>query len=155
MLAQPCHLSVFSRQWCLSFWLCAFVAQRIVLGPPTASPVGHRCTVGVLAGTHRCALVPRVASKQSANPCVVVGVLSCQCLVRTPPHKFNEISPFSSSRVAALVLYEFRVPCLTTILDSRSLESEDTYTPARRVALFWEHFVAPTAAAGCGFWVLF
>ena len=37
-------------------------------GPPTASPVGHRCTVGVLAGTHRCALMPRVASRQSANP---------------------------------------------------------------------------------------
>ena len=42
-----------------------------------------------------------------------------------------------------------RVSCLPTTLDSRSLECENTYTPARRVALFYEHFVAPTASAGC------
>ena len=44
-----------------------------------------------------------------------------------------------------------RVSFLTTTLDSRSLECENTYTPARRVALFCEHFVAPTASAGCVF----
>ena len=44
-------------------------------GPPTASPFGHRCTVGVLAGTHRCALMPKVASRQSANPlCLLVSM---------------------------------------------------------------------------------
>ena len=43
------------------------------------------------------------------------------------------------------------VSCLTTTLDSQSLECESTYTPARRVALFSEHFVAPTASAGCVF----
>ena len=36
-----------------------------------------------------------------------------------------------------------------TILVSRSLECENTYTPARRTALFCEHFVALTASAGC------
>ena len=36
-------------------------------GQPTAFPCGHRCTVGT-PGTHRCALTPTVASRQSANP---------------------------------------------------------------------------------------
>ena len=48
----------------------------------------------------------------------------------------------------ALPLYA--VSCLTTILDSGSMECENTYTPARGVALFCEHFVPPTASAGCG-----
>ena len=55
------------------------------------------------------------------------------------PNKVNVIAP------SALV----RVSCPTTTLDSRSLECENTYTPARRVALFCEHFAAPTASAGC------
>ena len=54
-----------------------------------------------------------------------------------------------------LLLYAFRVPCLTTILDSLSLECENTYTPARRVALFCEHFVARTFSAGCRSWMFF
>ena len=33
-----------------------------------AFPVRHPCTVGVLAGTHRCATVSRVTLWQSANP---------------------------------------------------------------------------------------
>ena len=50
-------------------------------GTPTAFPCRHRCTVDVLAGTHRCAWMPQVASRQGSNPFVVVGVWSCQCLV--------------------------------------------------------------------------
>ena len=55
----------------------------------------------------------------------------------------------------AVLLHAFRVPCLTTIIDSRSLECQNTYTPARRVALFCEHFVAPTVPAGCRSWMFF
>ena len=89
-------------------------------GPPTAFPLGHRCTVGVLAGTHRCALMPRAASRQSANPlwlleCGLVNVSWCS-------------SKHAQRGFTALLFYEFRVTCLTTILDSRSLECENTYT---------------------------
>ena len=48
-----------------------------------------------------------------------------------------------------------RVSCLTTTLHSLSLECENTCTPARRVALFCQHFVAPTASAGCVSWMFF
>ena len=115
--------------------------------PPTASPLGHRCTVVVLAESHRCGLMPRVASKQSANP---LWLLECGLV---------NVSWWSSKQgqrdFTALLLYAFRVPCLTTFLDSWSLESENTYTPARRAALFCEHFVAPTSSAGCKSWMLF
>ena len=38
------------------FWLCTFVAHSAsCCVQPTASPLGHRCVVGVLGGTHRCA----------------------------------------------------------------------------------------------------
>ena len=37
------------------------------VGPPTAFPVGHWCTVGVLAGTHRCATESRVTLWQKTN----------------------------------------------------------------------------------------
>ena len=47
------------------------------------------------------------------------------------------------------------VSCQTTTLDSQSLECENTYTPARREALFSVHFVAPTSSAGCESWMFF
>ena len=58
---------VVFKQWCLSFGCARLSHCGSCCGPPTAFPCGHRCTVGVLAGTHRCALMPRVASRQSAN----------------------------------------------------------------------------------------
>ena len=115
-------------------------------GPPTAFPCGHRCTVGVLAGTHRCALMPRVASRKSANP---LWLLECGIV------NVSWWSKQGQRDCTFLLLYVFRVSCLTTILDSWSLECENTYTPARRVALFCEHFVAPTASAGCRSWMFF
>ena len=95
--------------------------------------------MGVLAGTHRCALKPRVASRQSANP---LWLLECGLV---------NVSWWSNQRDCTILLLYVCVSCLTTILDSQSLECESTYTPARRVALFSEHFVAPTASAGCVF----
>ena len=65
--------------------------------------------------------------KTERQPFVVVGVWSCG-FVRALPNKFSVISPFSSSRATALLLYVFRVPCLTTILDSWSSQCETTYT---------------------------
>ena len=73
--------------------------------------VGHRCTVGVLARTHRSATESRVTLWQSANPCCVfvgvVGVVtSC-------------------------------VPCARVRgRTSRSCATENTYTPAPLEALF-------------------
>ena len=131
---------------------CLFGCARLshnasCCGPPTASPLWHRCTVGVLAGTHRCALMPNVASRQSANPS---WLLECGLV---------NVSSWSSKQsqrdFTALLLYAFRVPRLTAILDFWTLECENTYTPARRVALFCEHFVAPTSSAGCKSWMFF
>ena len=42
--------------------------MEVTSGPPTAFPVGHRCALGVLAGTHRCDRVSWVTLGQSANP---------------------------------------------------------------------------------------
>ena len=63
---------------CFCFWehvslkVCLFVGREsyrgACCGPPTAFLVRHRCTVGVLAGTHRCATESRVTLWQSANP---------------------------------------------------------------------------------------
>ena len=68
------------KQVCLETCRCLVVVcgrLRWGCGPPTAFPVGHQCTVGVLAGSHRCPTESRVTLWQSANPswCVVVGVL--------------------------------------------------------------------------------
>ena len=64
------------RPLCLSSSIGAF-------GPPTASPFGLQCTVGVLAETHWAAVASRVMWPQSANPCVVVCVRLVQssCVV--------------------------------------------------------------------------
>ena len=134
-------MDVVIKQWCLSFGCARLSHCGSCCGPPTAFPCGHRCTVGVLAGTHRCALMPRVASRQSANP---LWLLECGLV---------NVSwwPKQSQRDCTILLLYVCVSCLTTILDSQSLECESTYTPARRVALFSEHFVAPTASAGCVF----
>ena len=53
--------------------LSGVVLVEVASGHPRASPVGHRCTVGVLAGTHRCASESRVTLGQGANPSV------CRC----------------------------------------------------------------------------
>ena len=148
-------IECFYRLWCLYVWLCPFVAQWIVLWATHGLPFRASlhcgcpcCDPPVCPDTH-------VGITAERQPFVVVGVWSCQCLVRTLPNKFNVISPFPSSRVTALLLYVFRVPCLTTSLDAWSLECANTCTPARRAALFCEYFVTPTASAGCGFWVFF
>ena len=60
--------------------VCRVVCGRLVevtSGHPRPSLFGHRCTVGVVAGTHLCATESRVTLWQSANPCCVfVGVVT-------------------------------------------------------------------------------
>ena len=83
-----------------------------VVGPPRAFPLKHRCTVGVLAGTHWCALMPSVASKQSAHPfcgCLSV-VLSVSC---GRPNTVNVISLHCSC-----------TSCLTATVASQSLDND-------------------------------
>ena len=94
-------------------------------GPPSASPLWHRCTVNVLAVNHRCALMPKMASHQNANP------LLLECLVNVSWRSSKQ----NQRDFSALLLCAFRVPCLTTIFDCWSLENENTNTPARRVAV--------------------
>ena len=93
--------------------VCPFACARLMrsgscCGPPTASSLGHWCTVGVLAWNERCALMPKVASRQSANP---LWLLECGLV---------NVSWWSSKQAQrdfpALLLYVFRVPCLTTFL---------------------------------------
>ena len=97
------------------FVLCTFVALWIVLWATDGLPSRN---VGVLAGTHRCALMPWMASRQSAN---LFRLLECGLV---------SVSWWSSKQAQrgfiALLLYAFRFPCLTTILDSRSLKCENT-----------------------------
>ena len=81
-------------------------------------PCGHWCTVGVLAGTHRCALTLRVASRQSANLCGCWSVLWWS-------------AKLGQRDCTLLFLYVFRASCLATTLDSRSLECENTYSSGR------------------------
>ena len=84
-------------------------------------PCGHRCTVGVLAKTLRCALMPRVASKQSANPLWLLECGPVKVLWWSSTHKVNVFHCIAFARVS----------CLTTTLDSLSLECENnTYTSA-------------------------
>ena len=77
---------------------CLFGCARLshcgsCCGPPTAFPCGHPCTVGALVGNHRCALMPRVASKQSANPfCGCWSVVWSMSLV----YASNVTAPFCS-----------------------------------------------------------
>ena len=54
----------------LSVSCCRLCGARC--GPSTSFPVGHRCTVCVLAGTHRCATESRVTLWQSANPSLLL-----------------------------------------------------------------------------------
>ena len=66
----------------------------------TAFPCGHRCTAGVLAGTHRCALMPRVASRQNANP---LWLLECGLV------NVSWWSKQSQRDCTLMLLYVFRV----------------------------------------------
>ena len=55
MIPPVAETTFVSRLVCV---LLSFVGGRLCgacCGPPVAFPVGHQCTVGVLAGTHRCA----------------------------------------------------------------------------------------------------
>ena len=87
----------------------------------------HGCTVGVLAGTHRCDTESKVTLWQSANPllCVVGVVTSCVCLalvlvvvhhahvqLRTVTHLLDwkrwsssRSSPFSVIRILSTKFY--------------------------------------------------
>ena len=93
--------STLLRRWSV-LWLCTFVALWIVLWATHGFPFGHRCTVGVLAGTHRCALMPRVASRQTANPfCGCWSVVLSMSLVYASTHVQRDFT--------ALLLCVFRV----------------------------------------------
>ena len=112
------------------------------VGTPTAFPCGHRCTVGVLAGTHRRALDAQGGIKAKRQPfwwLLECGLVDVSCV------------PFQTCSTWFQLIALVSASCLTTTLESRSLECVNTYTPFRRVALFCEHFVAPTASAGCVF----
>ena len=64
--------------------LATFVAFRVVRSshPRSSDRDQHGCTVGVLAGTHPCAMESRVTQWQSANS-VRVAVLSCDVVVKS------------------------------------------------------------------------
>ena len=85
------------------FWLCTFCRTvDLVVGHPRPSLAGIGCTVGVLAGTYRCALMPKVASRLSANPfCGCWSVVLSMSLVHTSKHVQRDFT--------ALLLYVFRV----------------------------------------------
>ena len=98
-----------------------FVCGRLswsLSGHPRPSLSKHRCTVGVLAGTHRCATESRVTLWQSANPCFVccwsrnvVCVPSAR--VRTPRSCATE-NTYISARLEAL----FKLSIVTIVSHS-------------------------------------
>ena len=107
MITPVAESTFVSRLVCV---LLSFVGGRLCgacCGPPTAFPVGHRCTVGVLAGTHRCGKAPTLL-------CVVVGVVGVVTSCARVP------------RVSRDVITSGCSSCATEI----------TYTPARLEALF-------------------
>ena len=138
---RPSPLSCKITSACLLLLLKARLSQDLVCrlhavafavhaGPPTALPVGHRCTVGVLAWTHWCATESRMTLGQCANPCCVLFGVVTSC-----------------------------VPCARA-RTSRSCATENTYTPARLEALFRalsrhqsQSFVS-FHHIFCGLWVL-
>ena len=113
------------------------------MGHPRPPLSGIGGAVGVLAGTHRCALMPRVASKQSANP-----LWFLECGLVHVSWKLNVVSlNFFCTRFVFRVWQQFLIHGHWNV---RILTP-----PARRVALFCEHFVATTASAGCTSWMFF
>ena len=61
--------------------------------------------MGVLAGTHRCATEPRVTLWQSANPCVLVGVVT-SCVPCARVRTSRSCAPenaYTPARLEALV----------------------------------------------------
>ena len=123
--------STFVSRPCLSCCRLHAVAFAVHAGPPTALPVGHRCTVGVLVWTHWCATESRMTLGQCANPCCVLFGVVTSC-----------------------------VPCARA-RTSRSCATENTYTPARLEVLFRlsvvtslshsYHFTIFSAGCGCSF----
>ena len=103
----------------MCFWLCTFVALWIVLWATHGLPSRTSVYRGCPCRDPPMNLDAQGCIKAKRQPSVVVVVWSCQCLV--------VVFQTSSQRgFTALLLYAFRVPCLTTILDSRSLECENT-----------------------------
>ena len=113
---------------------CLFGCERLsrsgsCCGPHTASPFGHRCTVGVLAKTHRCALMPGWHQARAPTLRGCWSVVLSMSRAYTSQHVQRDFTLLcTESNCIAF-------PCLTRILDSWPLECENTYTPARRVAL--------------------
>ena len=67
----------------LVFVVWSVVVSWSLSGHPRPSLLGHRCTVGVLAGTHRCATESRVTVARHQPLCVLVGVVtSCVLCAR-------------------------------------------------------------------------
>ena len=97
--------------------MCAFAALWIVLWATHGLPLRASVCSGCPCWDPPMCPDALGGIKAERQPFVVVGAWSCQCLVCTLPNNFNVISPFSSSRVTALLVYVFRVPCPTTTLD--------------------------------------
>ena len=97
------------------FFGCARVSHcGSYCGPPTAFPCGHQCTVGVLAGTHQCAWMPRVASRQSANIfCGCWSLVLSMSLVCVSKHV--QLDFFASSLLLLPSSLPGICPCAATI----------------------------------------
>ena len=131
MITPVARSTFVSRLVCV---LLSFVGGRLCgacCGPPTAFPVGHRCTVGVLAGTTE----SRVTLWQSANP----SLCGCWCCWSRD----------------IIVFLAFNV-CRGT--GCSSCATENTYTPARLEALFTVVTILSHSyhfhQIFCGLWVL-
>ena len=98
------------------FWLCTFVALWIVSWATHGLPLRASVYRGCPCWDAPMCLDAQGGIKTKRQPFVVVGVWSCQCLVVVQTRS-TWLHP------SALV----RVSCLTTILDSRTLERENTY----------------------------
>ena len=111
--------------------------MEVVSGPPTAFPFGHWCTVGVLAGTHRCATESRTTLGQCANP--LCACWSCWSRVITCSLR---------SRFTCLVLAPLQRKILTPLLDwerCRSSESSSFFNHSYHFQDSLPNF--------CGLWV--
>ena len=98
----PC---MFFKDSGACFFGCARLSHSgSCCGPSTASPLRHRCTVGVLAGTHRCALMPRWHQGRAPTCLVVVFQTSstwfhCIAFVRVSCSVSNNNSWFTVIRI--------------------------------------------------------
>ena len=119
MIAPGCCIARLS--WGLSLVWRSFVGSffvEAVVGQSRPSLFGHRCSVGVLAGTHQCATESRVTLWQSANPCcVLVGVVtSCVCLALVFVHHAHV-----PLRILTLWIYSFRCNMILLMIPQKEL----------------------------------